>query len=141
MIELPDFTNPFRHEKNFYLTSDIFRMSKMMFHYELYKLTVNVPSVIVECGVFKGASLVRFTTFRELLNKSASKKIRGFDAFGGFPNTNFQEDKKWREKFISDSGNEGIGVEQLLQVLKHKPIDNNVDLIKGEVCTTIPNYI
>ena len=141
MIELPDFTNPFTHENNFYLTSDVFRMSKMMAHYELYKLTVDIPGAIVECGVFKGASLVRFATFRELLNKSAAKKIIGFDAFGEFPDTNYEEDKKWREKFISDSGNEGIGVEQLLQVLKHKRIDNNVDLIKGEVCNTIPTYI
>ena len=72
---------------------------------------------------------------------SLAKKIIGFDAFGEFPDTDFQEDKKWREKFISDSGEQGIGEDQLMQVLKHKKCDENVELIKGDVLKTIPAYL
>ncbi len=141
MIELPDFTKSFFYENNFYLSSDIGRMSKVMVHYELFKLSLEVPGAIVECGVFKGAAFVRFAAFRELLCNPLAKKMIGFDAFGPFPQTDFKEDKKWREKFISDSGEEGIGQEQLMQVLKHKGVDRNVELIKGDVCKTIPEYI
>ena len=38
----------------------------------------NIPGEIVECGVFKGVSLIRFAIFRELL-QNQSKRIIGFD--------------------------------------------------------------
>jgi hypothetical protein len=141
MIELPDFSKPFYYENNFYLSSDINRMAKIMAHYDLFKQTVDVPGSIVECGVFKGASLIRFATFRELLCNPHGKKVIGFDAFGEFPQTEFKEDVKWREKFITDSGNEGIDEHQLMEVFKHKKIDTNVELVKGDVCKTLPEYI
>lgn len=141
MIELPDFDKAFQYENHFYLSSDVYRMAKVMAHYELFKLTVDVPGAIVECGVFKGASFVRFAAFRQLLCNAAAKKMIGFDAFGPFPETEFSQDQKWREKFISDSGEQGIGDDQLMQVLKHKKADANVELIKGDVCKTLPEYI
>lgn len=141
MIELPDFSKSFQYENNFYLSSDVNRMAKVMAHYDLFKHTIDVPGAIVECGVFKGASLVRFAAFRQLLTNPLAKKIIGFDVFGEFPETDFEADKKWREKFVTDSGEQGIGVEQLLEVLKHKKCDENVDLIKGDVIKTIPEYL
>jgi hypothetical protein len=141
MIQLPDFDKSFEYENNFYLTADSSRMAKVMAHYELYKLTVDVPGAIVECGVFKGASLVRFATFRQLLSNPAAKKVIGFDAFGEFPETAFAGDQKWREKFIADAGEQGIGVDQLMDVLRHKKMDQNVELIQGDVCQTIPAYL
>lgn len=141
MIQLPDFAKTFEYENNFYLTADSSRMAKVMAHYELYKLTVDVPGAIVECGVFKGASLVRFATFRQLLSNPAAKKVIGFDAFGEFPETAFAGDQKWREKFIADAGEQGIGVDQLMDVLRHKRMDQNVELIQGDVCQTIPAYL
>ncbi len=141
MIELPDFSNSFQYENNFYLSSDVNRMAKVMAHYDLFKHTIDVPGAIVECGVFKGASLVRFAAFRQLLTNPLAKRIIGFDAFGEFPETDFEGDKKWRDKFVTDSGEQGIGVEQLLEVLKHKKCDENIDLIKGDVIKTIPEYL
>ena len=42
---------------------------------ELFKMTMDIPGAIVECGVFKGASLARFAMFRELFGNTFSKKI------------------------------------------------------------------
>ncbi|GAB4027507.1 TylF/MycF/NovP-related O-methyltransferase [Spirosoma koreense] len=141
MIQLPDFTRSFEYENNYYWASDVNRMAKVMAHYELYKLTLDVPGAIVECGVFKGASLIRFATFRQLLSNPTAKKVIGFDAFGRFPETEFTGDKVWRVKFISDSGEEGIDVDQLMTVLNHKGIGQNVELVQGDVCETIPAYL
>lgn len=141
MIQLPDFTRSFEYENNYYWASDVNRMAKVMAHYELYKRTLDVPGAIVECGVFKGASLIRFATFRQLLSNPAAKKIIGFDAFGPFPETEFTADQSWRETFIRDSGDEGISVEQLQTVLNHKGIGQNVDLVAGDVRQTIPAYL
>ena len=59
MINLPDFSKAFEYENNFYLSCDNSRIAKLLAHYELYKMVVNIPGAIVECGVFKGTSLTR----------------------------------------------------------------------------------
>lgn len=55
----------FDYENGFYLTSDPKRLQKIVSHYELYKKIVDLPGEVIELGVFKGASLIRFATFRE----------------------------------------------------------------------------
>ena len=132
MIELPDFSKSFVYENNFYLSCDSTRMSKILAHYELYKMVQDLPGAIVECGVFKGASLARFAMFRDVFSNNYSKKIIGFDIFGPFPETKFELDKKQRKNFIQEAGSESIGTEQLMQVFKHKNIDRNIELIKGD---------
>jgi hypothetical protein len=141
MINLPNLDTPFEYENNFYLSSNVNRMAKIMAHYDLFKQTIDLPGDIVECGVFKGASFVRFAAFRELLCNPASKKLIGFDAFGEFPSTNFELDQKPKEIFVNDSGSEGISIDQLYKILDHKKVNKNVELIKGDVNFTIPEYI
>ncbi|MBX9853548.1 MAG: TylF/MycF family methyltransferase, partial [Cytophagaceae bacterium] len=92
-------------------------------------------------GVFKGASFIRFATFRQFFVNPASKKMIGFDAFGEFPATGFEGDKKMREKFIADSGEQGISVDQLMEVLKHKGVEKNIELVQGDVNMTIPEFV
>lgn len=80
-----DTENCWDYENGFYLTAENKRFSKFIAHYELYKMIKDIPGEIVEFGVFKGASLIRWATFRELLETSFSRKIIGFDVFGKFP--------------------------------------------------------
>ena len=87
------------YENGFYLTSHISRISKILAHYELYKSIINLPGHIVECGVYKGASLIRFSTFREALENQYSRKIIGFDAFGKFPEQDDENDSKFVKQF------------------------------------------
>lgn len=141
MITLPNFSKAFEYENNFYLSCDITRISKILAHYELYKMVIDIPGAIVECGVFKGASLVRWITFRELFGNPFSKKIIGFDTFGKFPETKYSNDKKFRKRFIKNAGNQSISRQQMLSVLKHKNIDKFIELVEGNITQTIPNYL
>lgn len=141
MITLPDFTKSFDYENNFYLSCDNSRIGKILAHYELFKMTRDLPGAIVECGVFKGASLVRFAGFRDLFGGAYATKIIGFDIFGEFPETAFENDKKYREKFMVAAGASSISVDQLRDILKHKGVSDNVDLVKGDITKTIPEYL
>lgn len=141
MIKFPDFNKAFEYENNFHMSSDVSRLGKMLAHYELYKMSRKISGEIVECGVFKGNSIIRFATFRELFETSTSKKILGFDTFSKFPIHQFQADKKFRDKFLSDAGDESISKHQLTQLLKRKGIAQNVELIQGDVNLTIPKYL
>jgi hypothetical protein len=141
MIELPDFNRAWDYENGFYLTCDITRASKMLAHYELFKMVLDVPGAIVECGVFKGASLARFAMFRELLASPCSKRIIAFDTFGAFPETQFEDDRAFRDRLVQEAGEQSISEEQLMEVLRRKRCDQCIDLVKGDICETVPRYV
>ena len=138
MIKIPKLKNSFEFENNFYLTCDNNRISKILTQYELYKRASTVPGHIVECGVFKGTSLIRFATFRELF-KNKSKKIIAFDTFGKFPKAKFSEDIKFRKKF--NDGEDSIKTTDLRKILKHKKLEKNIELVKGDIMNTLPKYL
>jgi len=137
----PDFDRPFDHENNFYLTASPARTAKMLAHYELYKKSLSLPGAIVECGVFKGASLMRFGVYRHLFETEASRKIIGFDIFGEFPDTAYEDDKSRLKKFWEEAGRESISKDGLMDALERQNISDNIELIAGDVHDTIPKYL
>ncbi|MEZ4900558.1 MAG: TylF/MycF/NovP-related O-methyltransferase [Spirosomataceae bacterium] len=141
MLQLPDFSKAFDYENDFYLSCDTHRLGKFIAHYELFRMAQNLPGAMVECGVFKGVSFTRFASFRDLFGSAFSCKLIGFDIFGDFPATQFEEDIQYRERFIKAAGASSIAVEQLKKVLQHKGIDKNIELIAGDITKTLPEYI
>ena len=141
MIDLPDLSRDFEWENSFYQSCHITRISKILAHYELFKMVREVPGAIVECGVFKGASLARFAAFREIFGNPFSKKIVAFDTFDTFPQTGFADDKSIRESFVRGAGEQSISLEQMMLVLRHKRCEQHVELVAGDICTTVPKYV
>lgn len=141
MIKLPNFKKSFDYENNFYLSCDSTRIGRLLAHYELFKMVSNIPGAIVECGVFKGASLARFAMFRELFENTHSKKIIAFDTFGKFPKTKFSQDENRLKLFLKEAGKESISKPQLMEVLKKKKIEKNIELVKGDITKTVPQYL
>ena len=99
-----DSAQSFDYENGFYLTSSASRMGRAISHYELYKRIQSLPGDIVECGVFKGVSLMRFISFVQLFEAANPRRVIGFDTFGSFPGTNFQPDQAELEEFIRETG-------------------------------------
>jgi hypothetical protein len=130
----------FDYENAFHITSDITRLGKIIVHYELYKMTKELPGHILEFGVFKGISLIKWLTLREIFESPYSRKIVGFDIFGKFPETNFEDDKIAREKFIESAGEMSITVEELEKIMNYKNI-YNFELVKGDILKTLPEYV
>jgi len=139
MFDLPNFDKSFEYENDFYLSCDPSRIGKILIHYELFKMTLKIPGEIVDCGVFKGVSLSRFATFLKLFN--IDKKVIGFDTFEKFPPTNFEQDFDAREKFINDAGENCISTEQLESVISHKDIKNYVEIVKGDITKSVPEFV
>ncbi|CEO20424.1 TylF/MycF/NovP-related O-methyltransferase [Paraclostridium sordellii] len=132
-------SNSWDYENGFYLTSPVNRMGKQLAQYELYKKIVNIPGEVLEFGVYKGASIIRFATYRELLENTYSRKIIGFDIFGEFPKTDNDDDNKFIQRFEEQGGN-GISKEALEDFIKYKKI-NNIELIKGNVFDTLDEFL
>ncbi len=128
-------------ENVFYLKSPPSRIGKLLAHHDLYRRVIDRPGAIVECGVYKGASLCRFATFRHLLENDHSRQIIGLDAFGGFPTENLQSeaDLAFVERF-EGAGGAGITREALQRAMQAKG-HVNVELIQGNVFDTVPELL
>jgi hypothetical protein len=60
-------------------------LKRFMAHYELFRLTIDLPGDIVELGVYRGGSLMSWANFVEIRNMGdRSKRVIGFDNFAGF---------------------------------------------------------
>jgi len=56
---------------------------KAFAHYEVFKLIQDLPGDIVECGVYKGSSLLSFARFLETFCPGdRTRKVLGFDTSG-----------------------------------------------------------
>ncbi len=128
-------------ENNFHLRSHPSRIAKLLAHYELYKKIVDIPGSILEVGVYKGASFMRFASFREILENSYSRPLVGFDAFGAFPTDGVQEeaDQSFIERFEA-AGGPGISRESLNDLVAAKGFSNTA-LIEGNIFHTVPAYL
>ncbi|MCT7495711.1 TylF/MycF family methyltransferase [Aliarcobacter cryaerophilus] len=129
----------FEYENGFYATSTEARFGKFIAHYELYKRIVTLPGAIVECGLFKGNSFFRLAHFRDLLESRYSRKLIGFDIFGAFPDTDFEDDKKYLQNFKNTAGENSIELEEIEKIMKYKKLEN-YEFIKGDINKTIPEY-
>src|SRR5436190_2568464 len=141
LSQLPSVEEAYDHENAFYLTCAPGRVGKLLAHYELYQRAQRVAGTFVECGIFKGSSLARFAMFRHLFESEETRALIGFDSFGKFPETDFAADKARRDRFIKSAGDESVSVEQLQQALAHKGCGNNVTLVVGDICHTVPTFI
>ena len=126
------------YENGFYLTSPSSRLAKSIAHWELYKKIIDLPGDVLEFGVYKGTSLIRFATYREMLESQYSRKIIGFDTFGKFPLTDLEEDNKFIKDFSKNG--DSISEEELREVFKNKKFDN-FELYSGDILQTLPEYI
>lgn len=133
-----DIAKAFEYENAFYATSEPSRLAKILAHYELYKMITGLPGAVVECGVYKGVSLSRFSTYRQLCENADSRTIIAFDAFGKFPRQGDAADTKFIRHF-EDVGGDGLSPDTIHAMLAHKGF-RNVELVAGDICETVPQY-
>jgi hypothetical protein len=129
------------YENGFYWFSSPTRVNKLLAHYEIYKKITGLPGDILELGVFKGASLIRFASFRNSLENDFSRKIIGFDSFGKFPRSNIssKDDLNFIDDFEKEAG-DSISKADLEAILENKGF-RNIELQEGDIFETLKNFI
>ena len=121
-------------------------LKRFLAMYELFKLILPVKGSIVECGVFRGFSLMSWAKLSTILEpENLTRRIYGFDTFNGFPT-------------VSSSDRNGSGVaevgdfqtssyEELLELIRLYDQDRflghipKMQLIRGDVIKTIPEFV
>lgn len=128
-------------ENGFHWFSEKSRICKLLAQYDIYRSIINLPGSIYEFGVYKGASLIRFGTYRDLIESDFSRKIVGFDSFGSFPTDHLtmHEDIDFISQFEA-CGGDGLSEAELIKILHQKGL-NNIQLVAGNVFDTFPRYL
>ena len=125
-------------ENKFYETVSLDRFEKVLMQLEIFKIIKNVKGCILEFGIFRGNSFIRFMLFNKIYN--FKKKFYGFDTFGEFPKGKNYFDNLQRNKFTKSAGTSSINKLSLNRILKKKKL-TNFTLIKGDVLATLPRFI
>lgn len=117
---------------------------------ELFRKIISVNGNIVEGGVFAGNGLASWLHFSAIFEPyNHTRRIIGFDTFSGFPGIHERDSQKGtftQFEVGALSTHDGIEAEILRLVHLHdknRPLGHipKVELVRGDACATIPQYI
>ena len=135
--------------ENFMLFLRRINFGKFLAHVDIFNRIIAIPGHVVECGVFKGMSLLTFTKLIEVLCPADSlKRVIGFDTFEGFVALDEKDGPPNGERGKVPGGwnsQEFLpALEQLIEISQRDsmvPRVKRVELVKGDAAQTIPDYV
>ena len=136
--------------RNFPVFTPRFNIARFLSHYELFKKIKTIPGVIVDLGVYRGASTFTWAKLCEIFCPTDARKVvYGFDTFKGFPALSREDGPVDPENDVQKGGYfGGECVEDYLHLAqtamnhdRHLGHINRIELIKGDVVRTIPQFI
>ncbi len=135
--------------ENFMLFLRRVNLAKFMAHIELFRQIVDLPGCVVECGVFKGMSLLTWTKLIEVYCPGDTlKRVVGFDTFEGFVNLAEQDGAENVRRGKLPGGWNAAGflptLERAVEITQQDsmiPRFRRVELVKGNVSETVPAYV
>lgn len=125
-------------ENDWYQHAPVSRLAKALAQYDVYRSIVHLPGDVAEFGTFKGASLVRLATYRDVLESAHSRVIYGFDTFGEMPAGDGESDEDVAQRF----GNQGdcLSLADTQALMRDKGFEN-VELVGGDILATLPRFL
>lgn len=134
--------------RNLHLYMPRMAFADLVYMVDLYRLQLEVPGCIAEFGVLWGKNLVLWHHMRTIFEPhNHTRKIVGFDTFKGFQSISESQDKDHSEAQegdfdVSDNYDETLG--NILSLHQSEgPIEHidKFELVKGDICATLGNYL
>jgi hypothetical protein len=122
------------------------QLAKILYLNELYQLIEDLPGVIIEFGVWWGANLALFESFRSVYEPyNWTRKVVGFDTFQGYPAVGEKDGTSPHAAVGGYTVSEGYQ-EYLSQLLAAHEADNvmshiqKYELVAGDVNETVDRW-
>ncbi|MCW3079346.1 TylF/MycF/NovP-related O-methyltransferase [Segetibacter sp.] len=123
-------------------------LSRFLAKHELFKLQLDLPGSIIECGCFQGGGTLAFAQLSAIYEPyNHTRKIIGFDSFAGFPDVS-EKDKNFHRNYEKGDLKVYEGIEEeITQAVdlydKNRPLNHlpKIELVKGDALIEIPNFI
>lgn len=136
--------------RNFPVFTPRFNLARFLTHYELFKKIIHVPGVIIDLGVFRGASTFTWAKLCEIFCSTDIRKVvYGFDTFEGFPTLSTEDGQEDAAQDARPGGYFGgssiekdlSSAQEAMNHDRHLKHINRITFIKGDVVKTIPEFI
>jgi len=121
---------------------------KAFAHYEVFQLVADLPGDIVECGVYKGSSLLSFARFLETFCPGdRTRKVLGFDHFKGLSGRTEKDGLDARVGNTAEGWNPADFRDTLFALVdafnkdSFVPQRARVELVDGDVRETAKQYV
>jgi hypothetical protein len=122
------------------------QLKRFLALYEVFKLVLTVKGSVVDCGVFRGFSLMSWAKLSTILEpENFIRRIYGFDSFSGFPTIGDTDLN--REVEHQPGGLESDSHEELTRLIELYDQDrflghmDKVHLVRGDVTETAPRFV
>jgi hypothetical protein len=125
-------------------------IARFLARYELFKLGIDLPGCVVECGVFTGGGLMSWMHFSSVLEPyNHTRRIVGFDSFSGFTSVHERDRGRYDSDFLRVQGlGTPHGLLAELQSLaaihdRNRPLGHlsKIEFVAGDAVQTIPDYV
>lgn len=123
-------------------------LSKFLVRYEIFKKVLNVNGSIIECGVLHGAGLFTFAKLSAIFEPvNHSRKIIGFDTFGGFPSISDEDSRTGKSSHLKPGLMAGNSIDEMERAIELFDTNrmlshiNKVELVEGDLNTSAPQYL
>ena len=121
-------------------------LKRFLAMYEIFKLVLPVKGSVIECGVYRGFSLMAWAKLSTILEpENLTRRIYGFDTFEGFPAVHEKDTS--RIATPKQTGLSADSYDELQALIAEYDRDrflghlDKVHLIKGDATQTIPPFI
>lgn len=135
-IKLENFTKYVRRQ----------HLKRFLALYEVFKLVLPVKGSVIECGVWRGFSLMAWAKLSTMLEpENLTRRIYGFDTFEGFPSVHDIDQSAFKTNERGELSSHSY--DELFQLIKEYDADRflghigKVELIRGDMAKTIPEFI
>lgn len=124
-------------------------LTRLIAHYELFRMVKDLPGSIVECGVYQGNSLFAFAKFLEIFSPGDRiRRVIGFDSFEGLQHFEDEDGPFYpsRSKIVGGwSARDFEPVfEEILNLTTEDqfvPSSPRIEMVKGDILSTVPKYV
>jgi hypothetical protein len=121
-------------------------LKRFLAMYEIFKMVLRTKGSIVECGVFRGFSLMSWAKLSSILEpENLTRRIYGFDSFEGFPSVTEMDRSAAGDAERGDF--QGSNYDELQELIKVYDQDRflghipKIQLIRGDATESIPGFM
>jgi hypothetical protein len=121
-------------------------LKRFLAMYEIFKLALPVKGSVVECGVYRGFGLMSWAKLSTILEpENLTRRIYGFDSFGGFPPLHDKDSSRFTDATAGDLSAESY--DELQALIEEYDRDRflghirKVELIRGDIVKTAPTFV
>jgi len=123
-------------------------IARFMVRYEIFKKVLEIQGSVIDCGVLFGGSLMTWAQLSAILEPANhQRKVIGFDTFTGFPSITEKDESKTEFKYRKEGSFSINSYDDLQEVIKIYDMTRylnhleKVEIVKGDICSTVPQYI